>query len=177
MTDETLAGRIDIRPCRDGDADLLEEVATSPGTSRFHHRRLARQVAGEAVYLIAWLEGSPIGNLCLILAGPDNDEVASKLVAGPEINAFDVYPDWRDRGVGSALIAAAERMARERGDLGVVLGVEVSNDAARRLYERLGYRDWGRGESHDSYTWLDDNGDEHLQEEVAIWMEKRFSDG
>jgi len=163
-----------IRACRDEDLAVLEQVSPSPGTSRFHHRRYDRQIAGEVTYLIAWLNGSPVGNLCLILNGPDSLQAREGLPAGPEINAFDVVPALRNQGVGSALIIAAELRARDLGHTAVVLGVEVNNHAAHRLYGRLGYQDWPHGEMRDSYTWTDDTGIEHEQEENVIWMEKRL---
>jgi len=164
-----------IRESREEDLPLLEQTSPSPGTSRFHHRRHERQVRGEAVYLIAWLDGSPVGNLCLILSGPDNDEARERLAHGPEINAFDVVPAIRNRGIGSALIDAAERRARDLGHTATVLGVEVGNHAAHRLYERLGYRDWPYGETEESYTWTDDTGTEREQHETIIWMEKQLA--
>jgi len=68
----------------------------------------------------------------------------------------------------------AEQRARDLGNAATVLGVEVNNHAAHRLYERLGYRDWSGGEFHDSYTWTDDAGTDHEQEETIIFMEKRL---
>jgi len=49
----------------------------------------------------------------------------------------------RRRGVASTLTRAAERDAAERGYDRVSLSCGISNDAARRLYEGLGYRDAG----------------------------------
>ncbi len=167
-------GDLVIRSCREEDLAVLEQVSPSPGTSQFHLRRYERQLAGEVIYLTAWLEGSPVGNLCLILGGPDNPQARDGLPAGPEINAFDVIPSHRDRGMGSALIAEAERRARDLGHAATVLGVEVNNHAAHRLYERLGYQDWPHGWMRGSYTWTDDSGREHEQEEVVVWMDKRL---
>jgi ribosomal protein S18 acetylase RimI-like enzyme len=43
------------------------------------------------------------------------------------------------RGVGRALLSAAEAWARERGDPFITLNVFAQNVRARALYERLGY--------------------------------------
>lgn len=53
--------------------------------------------------------------------------------------ALDVGPAFRCRGVSTALIAAIEEMARDRGMRYVNLEVSVANGDAARLYERLGY--------------------------------------
>ena len=46
---------------------------------------------------------------------------------------------WRNRGIGSALLAAAEAYAREKGVDTICLHVNRANEKARRLYERRGY--------------------------------------
>ncbi|WP_049621324.1 GNAT family N-acetyltransferase [Frateuria defendens] len=53
-------------------------------------------------------------------------------------------PDARGMGVGSALLAAAEDAARQRGCRRLRLEVRVDNETATRLYERLGYRRFAR---------------------------------
>ncbi|HEY0179672.1 MAG TPA: GNAT family N-acetyltransferase [Dokdonella sp.] len=54
-----------------------------------------------------------------------------------------VAADQRGRGLGAALLAAAERAARRRGGRALRLEVRVDNPAAQRLYERRGYRRFG----------------------------------
>jgi len=49
----------------------------------------------------------------------------------------------RGRGIGEALLAAAEREARSRGCRCLRLEVRQDNVAAMRLYERRGYRRFG----------------------------------
>ena len=161
-----------IRRCREEDLAVLEAVSPSPGRSRFHHRRFERQQAGEVVYLIAWLDGAPVGNLCLILDGPSSPQARVGLPAGPELNAFDVVPSQRNRGIGSALAAEAERTAAALGHTATVVGVDIGNEDAHRLYRRLGYQDWSGGAVHDSYTWMDEDGVERVQEEVVCWLAK-----
>ena len=50
-----------------------------------------------------------------------------------------VAPAARGRGVGRALLAAAERWAREQGYRMLTLNVFLKNEKARALYEDLGY--------------------------------------
>ena len=56
---------------------------------------------------------------------------------------FDVIPSLRGRGVGTALVGRAEQLIRDHGCDRVTLGVEESNEAAIRLYRRLGYEVFG----------------------------------
>ena len=59
--------------------------------------------------------------------------------------AAAVRPELQGRGIGTALMAAAEELTCTRGLRAVVLGVEDSNPRARRLYERLGYEAVAKG--------------------------------
>ena len=54
-----------------------------------------------------------------------------------------MLPDQRRQGVGTELSHAAERLVAERGLKHISISASVQNDAALRLYRRLGYRDAG----------------------------------
>jgi ribosomal protein S18 acetylase RimI-like enzyme len=56
------------------------------------------------------------------------------------ITAVEVNPAYRRQRLGTAITAAACAEARSRGVSQVFLQVEVANDAARSMYERLGFR-------------------------------------
>ena len=55
------------------------------------------------------------------------------------LNDLFVDPYARIGGVGAALMAVAERFARENDAAGLTLSTAVDNHAAQRLYERAGY--------------------------------------
>jgi ribosomal protein S18 acetylase RimI-like enzyme len=52
-----------------------------------------------------------------------------------------VHPDYRGRGIAAQLMRAALDLIRQRGGTAAVLQVDADNDTARRLYQRLGFRD------------------------------------
>ena len=56
------------------------------------------------------------------------------------IDTLCVRAQFRDRGIGTQLLAAAEGMARRLGLPACSLEVDLTNPEAQRLYERLGYR-------------------------------------
>jgi len=55
-----------------------------------------------------------------------------------------VAADWRGRGVGTALVAAAIEWARARGLHKLALSVFPHNDAAIALYRKFGFVEEGR---------------------------------
>jgi ribosomal protein S18 acetylase RimI-like enzyme len=58
------------------------------------------------------------------------------------VNVLASYPQWRKKGLGAALLAHAETLAEAAGtEKGMSVIVADNNVGARRLYERMGYRE------------------------------------
>lgn len=57
------------------------------------------------------------------------------------VNVLATDPEHRSQGHGAALLSIAERLAVETGRRGLSLIVSDANVGARRLYERMGYRE------------------------------------
>jgi len=55
-----------------------------------------------------------------------------------------VHPDWRGRGIATALMETAIRKVSERGARWIGLEVRADNEAARSLYAGLAFREVGR---------------------------------
>lgn len=68
----------------------------------------------------------------------------STFAARPLLNVHDlaVLSELRGRGIGRALLLAAEERARVRGCAKLTLEVLETNHGARRLYESFGFRDF-----------------------------------
>jgi GNAT superfamily N-acetyltransferase len=66
--------------------------------------------AGRYGALVAWRGREPLG-----FAGFSESVALYAEGAFATIQEFYVHPDWRSRGIGAALIAAATRLAQERG--------------------------------------------------------------
>jgi ribosomal protein S18 acetylase RimI-like enzyme len=69
--------------------------------------------------------------------------------ARPLLNIHDlaVVPGRRGKGVGRALLTAAEAHAGELGCCKLTLEVQDDNTPARQLYERFGFRNVVYGDS------------------------------
>jgi len=83
------------------------------------------------VALVAEHDGVAIGYLVVMLGSPAH------------VYALAVSAAHRGRGIGLALLAAAERYARRCAEA-ITLECRESNLGSARLYRRLGYRECGR---------------------------------
>lgn len=87
--------------------------------------------------------------------------------------ALRIKPNYRERGLGTRIICAAEDVLRKRGMDTASIGVEKDNPRARALYERSGYRviadDPGR------WSYIDHEGNRQEVLEPAWLMEKKLT--
>ena len=105
--------------------------------------------------LVPMLRAHPTTLALLAFAGDEAVGLAigfwgmSSFVARPLLNIHDlaVRPGFRGRGIGRALLAAAEERARQRGCCKLTLEVQDDNAPARGLYESFGFRDVRYGDS------------------------------
>ena len=76
------------------------------------------------------------------------------------VHILAVHPEFRGRGVGSALLSKAEDIARLAGATRIALIVEEANAGALKLYLRDGFEEWTRRpyipfpESRDQGDWI-----------------------
>jgi hypothetical protein len=125
--------------------ELLVETVASGGSVSFMHplplqaadafwqQALASAASGERVVLGAFEGERLIGTVTLLLNLPPNQPHRA------EIAKMMTRVSHRHRGVATALMHAAERMAIERGRTLLVLDTAVE-DGASKLYEALGFR-------------------------------------
>jgi ribosomal protein S18 acetylase RimI-like enzyme len=149
-----------IRPCTQADLPKLEWFGQYTEHRAIFADVFARQQAGEALMLVAVLNDFPIGQIWIDLASLKTKSIAV-------LWALRVLEPLQRLGIGSRLIAVAEEQARRHGFAQAAIGVEKSNDLARHLYERLGYRVVGDNEQRWTYTTPD--GAE-VEEVVVEWV-------
>ena len=113
-------------------------------TARQYEDYYAQQRRGERAVLVARLAGEVVGYATLQTT---SGYVAFREQGIPEIADLNVINEHQRKGIGSALVYAAERLARQRRHAAVGIGVEQSPDyeAANRLYPHLGFEPDGRG--------------------------------
>lgn len=125
--------KVEIRPARESDLPVLVEIERIcfqiDRLTRRSFQRIMRR--GHAVMLVAELEGRVVGYaLVFFHAGTSLARLYS----------MAVLPQCRGRGIGRALLAAAEQAARNQGRVYLRLEVHRDNAKAIRLYEDAGYR-------------------------------------
>jgi aminoglycoside 6'-N-acetyltransferase len=101
-------------------------------------RRLRQARIPRTESLLAEVDGRVVGMIELWLQTPEDEGSARRPVTRADFG-ISVAPDWQDRGLGTALVRAAESWARERGATRMQLHVTAANTGAVRFYERLGY--------------------------------------
>jgi RimJ/RimL family protein N-acetyltransferase len=87
--------------------------------------------------LVALVDGEIVGQLHVEQSSFGFGEIGMMVAA-----------DWRGRGVGAALVAAAIEWARARGLHKLTLSVFPHNDAALALYRKFGFVEEGRRIRH-----------------------------
>lgn len=163
--DDAGLGRVVVRRCTEADVSALE--AAEPPGSGYARGAFARQEAGVVDVLVALVDGVPLGSAELTHDLP------------PELKNLGVEPVARGRGIGTALIGAAESLVAGRcgvagvGERALVVGVGVENPRAAALYERLGYQRTGVL-STTTYSYVDAAGvtqtvTEHDEELIKRW--------
>jgi ribosomal protein S18 acetylase RimI-like enzyme len=149
-----LVGNLHIRRARPADLDVLIREL---GQRRFFDDRISRQRRRLGTLLTAWRAGFPVGVIYLWLERAEEAELREHLPGVPILTHLEVHPDHRGDGTGTRLIEAAERRLRRLGFDQVALAVEVTNERAARLYERLGYGEWPHSTVR-CYSLTDGNG-------------------
>lgn len=162
----------EIRPCAEAELDVL--TARWPVPGGVHEAHHARQLRGRATYLVAWRGETPLGSVVLRRDGYNGERGSVAYPEAVEICHLQVRPEHRGQGVGTALIAGAEREALRHGHRVVAMGADDDNPGALRLYERLGYRVTGIVDITE-YDWVDEDGAVHHAREHDQLLVKRLT--
>ena len=124
--------------------------------------------------VIMWIVDLPdyglIGQLFIQLYGPN--QILTSKTKYAYIYGFRIRPDYRAKGIGSRLLKSVESDLERRGFKHISLNVARDNDAAKRLYEREGYR--VVAPEPGIWSYLDDKGRRRFVNEPAWRMEKIF---
>lgn len=96
-----------------------------------------RACASVETTLLAEIHGQPTGFVCIRIVSQMSDDTPYG-----EVSDFYVEAEFRKRGIGTALLTAADTHARERGATEIAVLTGADNDAAQSVYRRIGYGDY-----------------------------------
>ena len=120
------------------DFDPKRFIAPRPDMAELYGRFLGSQSEQpDKLVLVAERDGAVVGYAYAGVEG--NDYMALRGAAGV-IYDLVVDPDHRRRGIGSALLEAAQAVLAERGEPRAVLSTAERNAGAQRMFEKAGFR-------------------------------------
>lgn len=157
--------------CSERDLQVVRERWSTPDDIAGAH--YAEQQAGGATFLVGWEAGEPWGWALIQWRGCLGENARAAFPDCVEVNHLQVRPDHRGRGTGTAILAAAEQQARDRGAAGIAVSVSLENADAARLYRRLDYQPTGIVDVC-SYRWRDDQGGWHDETESSELLVKEL---
>jgi ribosomal protein S18 acetylase RimI-like enzyme len=126
-----------LRPLRAEDYENMIETWNKAGLSiRMKGRESKESIRKELKFVGAYFIGAfdkskgerPIG---LVIANYDGRR--------GWINRIAILPEYRRRGVASALIDEAEKFLKKKGAMVIAALIDRSNNPSRRLFEKHGY--------------------------------------
>ncbi len=138
---------LEIRPVTRADADPWARMRRDlwPGSADEHRRDVERFLAGDrrepAEVLVALDDGAPLGfaelSIRNIVDGCSTGNVGY-------LEGWYVVPAARRRGVGRALLGAAEAWARQQGCTEFGSDASVENEASLAAHRALGFEETAR---------------------------------
>lgn len=128
------------------DPPLIAQAFTDIGWDKpeaQYVRYLDEQTADDRPVLVARVDGAFAGYLTVVWVPPYEPFREAGI---PEIQDFNVLPKYRRRGIGTALMDAAEALIATRSrTAGIGVGLYPDYGPAQRLYVLRGYLPDGRG--------------------------------
>ena len=122
---------VPYRPTHFDEVDALWQLCfpEDPPLNRAASAIPAKQAVGDDLFFVAEMgDGHTVGTA---MAGYDGHR--------GWLYAIAVHPNFRSRGVGSALVAQACNPLAERGCMKVNLQVRAGNEPVARFYEKLAF--------------------------------------
>ncbi|MEO8681098.1 MAG: GNAT family N-acetyltransferase [Vicinamibacterales bacterium] len=140
-----------IRPAVPADRTFVVELANRlvDGFDVPTFRSEAELIEGDRRALAAWFDNPPEPDEAMLIAEHDGQPAGCAFLITlvdyfndrphAHVSVLAVTKRAEGKGVGSELLEAAERWARERGSDRLTLSTLVTNKRARALYERRGF--------------------------------------
>ena len=162
---------VQIRHATDADLPALEWDGEYSHYRHMYEHAMEDAKRGNRVLLVAEVEGAVIGQIFLFFR-PSWSRHFPNEQAG-YLHSFRVKPQFRNMGIGTALVGQAESILIERGLHRSVISVAKTNHDAVRLYKNLGYSIFM--EDPGQWSYVDQHGRVQKVEEPVHLLQKRLS--
>jgi GNAT superfamily N-acetyltransferase len=108
-------------------------TTTKDGSQRFFEEIFSQEAwrSPPEFFRVAWIDGEPTGFAGAFAGKSDK----ARGIVGP----VGVFPEYRKRGIATALVMSACDALRSEGYRYAYLGTHVDNLPARRIYEKIGF--------------------------------------
>ncbi len=160
---------IRLRPATADDLPKLEWYGQYRHFRNLFRRTFREQQAGHRMILLATANDFPIGHIFI------QYKVRRAKARAPHayFYSFRVMEMFRQQGIGTWLLQEAETIVMDRGQRWATIAAAKENIAARRLYERLGYRIYG--EDAGEWSFVDHRGQTREVSEPCWLLEKKLT--
>jgi ribosomal-protein-alanine N-acetyltransferase len=148
---------VDIRPLILGDLNAIEEIERSSYPTPWSRSMFAGELAKPASMCLGAFEGDELAGYLII----------SRYVDAWHVMNIAVAPQFRRRGIATALLEKLVELTEDGSRRGYTLEVRVSNDGAIKLYERLGFT--SRGIRRGYYT-------DNREDALIMWRDAESED-
>jgi [ribosomal protein S18]-alanine N-acetyltransferase len=143
---------VEIRALTLGDLDAIEDIEHDSYDTPWSRSMFAGELAKPASLCLGAYEGDQLAGYLIV----------SRYVDAWHVMNIAVSPDFRRRGIATALLQRLFELTDDRSRRGYTLEVRVSNDGAISLYERLGFT--ARGVRRGYYT-------DNREDALIMWRE------
>ncbi len=149
---------VDIRSLTLADLNAIEEIERSSYPTPWSRSMFAGELAKPASLSLGAFEGEQLAGYL----------ITSRYVDAWHVMNIAVSPAFRRRGIATALLQRLFELTEDGSRRGFTLEVRVSNEAAIKLYERLGFT--GRGTRRGYYT-------DNREDALIMWRDAEPQDG
>jgi [ribosomal protein S18]-alanine N-acetyltransferase len=148
---------VDIRALTLSNLNAIEEIERSSYPTPWSRSMFAGELAKPASLCLGAFEGEQLAGYLII----------SRYVDAWHVMNIAVAPQFRRRGIATALLERLFELTEDGSRRGYTLEVRVSNDGAIKLYERLGFT--GRGIRRGYYT-------DNREDALIMWRDAEPDD-
>jgi ribosomal protein S18 acetylase RimI-like enzyme len=173
--DDRAVVAIDVRALTTADTLAIPrafEALGRPGkTVALYQRYLADQVSGSRLVFVAESDGAFAGYVTVTWVSGYRPFADRGI---PEVQDLNVLPELRRRGIGRALMDAAEAAIAARTETaGIGVGLYADYAAAQLMYLRRGYLPDGRGPAYQGAT-VTPGTSVPLDDDLVLMMTRRL---